>query len=388
MRDYGKVSPKFWIGQTGKALRKQGLEAQLVALYLLTSPHANMLGLYYVPKAFIAHEIGLGFEAASKGLQGCIEAGFCRYDDDSEMVWVMEMARFQIADQLKDKDLRIKGVQNEYDSLPENPYLGGFFAMYAKAFCMFSNRAQGSLFEAPSKPLASQEQEQEQEKGKPKPSSSAGADCDDAGEAEPEKAKPFDQFWAAYPRRVGKQDALKAWTKIKPDAMLLAMILHAIEKQKEGADWRKDDGQFIPHPATWLRAGRWLDEVRPYAAPPPKLPGGWWETPESIKAAGLMLDPPLEPRPGEGQKAFALRIRVALGEVDMPTDQVRGYTLSLPPEKIERPYMPPTVPEGVQLTDEQRQARRDELREAMRTMSEKAGNARAGIAASNERQAA
>ena len=223
---------------------------------------------------------------------------------------------------------------------------------------------------------------------KPKPSSSAGADGDEVGEPEPEKAKPFDHFWAAYPRRVGKQDALKAWTKIKPDNVLLALILKAIENQKQGADWRKDEGQFIPHPATWLRAGRWLDEVRPYTAPAPKLPGGWWETPESIKAAGLMLDPPLEPRPGEGQKAFALRIRVALGEVDMPTDQVRGYTLSPPPEKIERPYMPPTVPDGVQLTDEQRQARRDELREAMKAMSEKAGNARAGVAASNERQAA
>lgn len=384
MRDYGKVSPKFWIGPTGKALRKHGLEAQLVALYLLTSPHANMLGLYYLPKAFIAHETGLGFEGASKGLQGCINAGFCCYDDESEMVWVMEMARFQIADKLQGKDLRIKGVQNEYESLPANPYLGRFYAMYAKAFCMSSNRDQGSLFEAPLEPLASQEQEQEQEKEEPKPSSSAGADGDEFGEPEPEKAKPFDHFWAAYPRRVGKQDALKAWTKIKPDAVLLALILKAIENQKQGADWRKDDGQFIPHPSTWLRAGRWLDEVRPYVAPAPKLPAGWWETKDGMEAAGKLLNPPLSPRPGEYPKEFAQRIREALGEVD----PLKGYTPLPPLEKIAPAYVPPTVPEGVQLTPEQRQARRDELREAMKAMSEKAGNARAGVAASNERQAA
>jgi hypothetical protein len=386
MRDYGKVSPKFWIGPTGKALRKEGLEAQLVALYLLTGPHANMLGLYYLPKAFMAHETGLGFEGASKGLQGCIEAGFCQYDDDSEMVWVMEMARYQIADTLTGKDLRIKGVQNEYDSLPENPYLGGFYVMYARAFCMSSNRGQGSLFQDPAKPLASQEQEQDQENKEPKPSSPAAADDGD-GEPEPEAAKPFDQFWAAYPRRVGKQDALKAWAKIKPDSELLALILKAIENQKQGADWRKDDGQFIPHPATWLRAGRWLDEVRPYSAPLAKLPNGWWETPESIKAAGLMLDPPLEPRPGEGQKAFALRIRVALGEIDMP-DQVRSYAAVQPVEKIERPYMLPTVPEGVQLTEEQRQARRDEMREQLAKLRQAGNLAVAGVVASNERQAA
>lgn len=163
MRDYSKVGPQFWIGKTGKALRKQGLEAQMVALYLLTSPHANMLGLYYVPQAFIAHETGMGIEGASKGLQGCIEAGFCRYDEDTEMVWVIEMARFQIADHLKDKDLRIKGVQSEYDSLPENPYLAAFYEMYAAAFCMTSKRGKTSPLEDPSKPLRSQEQEQEQE---------------------------------------------------------------------------------------------------------------------------------------------------------------------------------------------------------------------------------
>lgn len=163
MRDYAKIGPKFWIGKTGKKLRTAGIEAQLVALYLMSSPHANMLGLYYIPQAFISHETGLGFEGASKGLQGCIEAGFCQYDEDSEMVWVMEMARFQVGDELHGKDLRIKGVQNEYDSLPENPYLAAFFDMYSKAFCMSSKRDTGSPLEAPSKPLRSQEQEQEQE---------------------------------------------------------------------------------------------------------------------------------------------------------------------------------------------------------------------------------
>jgi hypothetical protein len=163
MRDYSKVGPQFWIGKTGKALRKQGIEAQMVAMYLMTSPHANMLGLYYIPQTFIAHETGLGLEGAMKGLQGCIDAGFCRYDEDSEVVWVIEMARFQVGDQLKDKDLRIKGVQNEYDSLPDNPYLAVFFDMYAAAFCMTSKRGETSPLEAPSKPLGSQEQEQEQE---------------------------------------------------------------------------------------------------------------------------------------------------------------------------------------------------------------------------------
>ena len=167
MRDYGKVSPQFWIGQTGKKLRAEGMEAQLVAMYLMTNPHTNMLGLYYCPVMFIAHETGLGIEGASKGLRSAISAGFCAYDDDTETVWVFEMARYQIADALAGKDLRIKGVQNEYDSLPSNPYLEAFFDKYAESFCMMTKRYfdnnNGQKTEGASKGLASQEQEQEQE---------------------------------------------------------------------------------------------------------------------------------------------------------------------------------------------------------------------------------
>lgn len=167
MRDYGKVSPQFWMGKTGKLLRSKGPEAQIVALYLMTSPHASMIGMYYCPLMYIAHETGLGIEGASKGLQGAIEADYCSYDEASEVVWVHEMIRFQISDELKDSDKRCKGVQNEYDALPDNPYLVPFFDRYASSFHLTNKRGESadkaSPIEAPSKPLGSQEQEQEQE---------------------------------------------------------------------------------------------------------------------------------------------------------------------------------------------------------------------------------
>lgn len=164
MRDYSKVSPQFWIGKTGKALRKQGLEAQLVAMYLLTSPHSTMLGLYPLPVVYIGHETGLGIEGASKGLQGCIEAGFCMYDEDAEVVWVIEMAHYQIADKLSANDKQCKGVQKAYDEIIDNPFLGKFFEKYSGPFNMQRNRmaVDKTPIEGPSKPLGSQEQEQEQ----------------------------------------------------------------------------------------------------------------------------------------------------------------------------------------------------------------------------------
>ena len=73
--------------------------------------------------------------------------------------------------------------------------------------------------------------------------------------------KRFTEFWAAYPRKAGKQAALKAWGKIKPDAALHAKIMAAVEQQKRSAQWKRDAGQYIPHPTTWLNQGRWEDEL-------------------------------------------------------------------------------------------------------------------------------
>lgn len=69
----------------------------------------------------------------------------------------------------------------------------------------------------------------------------------------------FEQFWAAYPRKVGKGNARQAWQKIKMTDDLFNSILNAVEQQKQWEQWQRDNGQFIPHPATWLNQQRWED---------------------------------------------------------------------------------------------------------------------------------
>ena len=86
MRDYAKVLPSFWIGPSGKKLRGD-MEAQLLALYLMTSPHANMIGVYHCPILYMAHETGMPLEGATKALQRLCEAGFCHYGNDTPRCW-------------------------------------------------------------------------------------------------------------------------------------------------------------------------------------------------------------------------------------------------------------------------------------------------------------
>ena len=76
-------------------------------------------------------------------------------------------------------------------------------------------------------------------------------------------ADSFGRFWSAYPRKVKKVESERAWKKLNPDDTLLTTILSAIGAAKAGNEWRKDGGQFIPYPATWLNGQRWHDELRP-----------------------------------------------------------------------------------------------------------------------------
>ncbi len=69
-------------------------------------------------------------------------------------------------------------------------------------------------------------------------------------ERHPHTPTAFDRFWAAYPKRVSKGAARKAWTKLKPSEQLLQAILAGIGRAKTSAQWLRDDGRFVPHPAT------------------------------------------------------------------------------------------------------------------------------------------
>ena len=73
-----------------------------------------------------------------------------------------------------------------------------------------------------------------------------------------DKDNKFDRFWSAYPKKVGKEAARRAFAKVKVD---VDVLVRAVEAQKRTAQWTKDKGRFIPNPATWLNQGRWEDEV-------------------------------------------------------------------------------------------------------------------------------
>ena len=245
MRDYGIISPRFWIGETGKKLRGN-TEAQVLALYLMTSPHANMIGVFHCPVLYMAHETGLSMEGASKALASLIEAGYCSYEESSETVFVHRMAAFQIAEQIKPSDKRAGWVVKEWQNIASDVIRAEFFAIYSEAFNLPKQGQIDSPLEAPSKTHRSQEQEQEQKQ--------------DIGalSASPPKSPRGTALSADWEL----PDDWKTWAeRERPDldAATVAESFRDYWTAKPGKDGRKADWQ-----ATWRN---WVRNQRASAAP-------------------------------------------------------------------------------------------------------------------------
>lgn len=194
MRKYSSITPKFWIGRTGRKLRGD-ISAKLVAAYLLSCPNNDMTGVFYCPLCQISAETGLPLEAPSvplpspfqgplKGIREALETlereDFAIYDYESEYVFVKKMALFQIAPELKPTDKRVTGIRTAIESMPDN-FKHLFIKEYNECFNLgfkdipspeiqeFGVQTQeeeelpSRPIEAPSKALRCQEQEQEQE---------------------------------------------------------------------------------------------------------------------------------------------------------------------------------------------------------------------------------
>ena len=147
----------------------------------------------------------------------------------------------------------LSGIEPDLDSMPESAaialevVLPNLAASRRKAE---SGRIGGKTKQTESKTEADCNQGESKNKNKDKNKNKIKDKC--------QKDAEFDAFWEAYPRKEGKQKAKAAFEKVN---VHLDVLLNAIERQKQSTQWSKDNGQFIPHPTTWLNGKRWEDEV-------------------------------------------------------------------------------------------------------------------------------
>ena len=85
----------------------------------------------------------------------------------------------------------------------------------------------------------------------------------------------FAAFWEAYPRKVGKGDARKAWLKVIKSGADPATVIAGAERYRDDPARQRKDIEYTKHPGPWLNAERWTDQ--PAAQVVNGARRGFWE---------------------------------------------------------------------------------------------------------------
>lgn len=137
---YAKLYPRFWTGQTGRAIRNLPRSrrdaARILASYLIHCPFANAIGLYYLPLGVIADETGLSTARVTTALDDLASKpiDFANYDLATETIFVHNQALYQLGPTLEHADNRRTFILRELATYAHSPFIPHFLARYGAAY--------------------------------------------------------------------------------------------------------------------------------------------------------------------------------------------------------------------------------------------------------------
>jgi len=181
MSEYASFDASFWTGETGRSLRGN-VHAQVLAAYLFTNRHKNMIGLYYLPLPYVSHETGMAIDTVSAVMDrlSAPDVRFAFYDRNSEYVWVVSMAKRQVSWSPKAMTGAIRLVQ----ASPKGPLRDALIKRYGASLERLQTPSDEyglyTLSRTPdtaSRVVPAQDQEQNQEQNQEKASHAAPWDA-------------------------------------------------------------------------------------------------------------------------------------------------------------------------------------------------------------------
>lgn len=108
---YSKIDSLFWLDSKNKSLSD---EEKLLFLYLLTCPHRNILGYFYLPISYAAADLKWSSERVSKGLDKLFRKGYVTLDESSEMILIRNFLKYNTFENPN----QVKGAVQCLKSLP------------------------------------------------------------------------------------------------------------------------------------------------------------------------------------------------------------------------------------------------------------------------------
>lgn len=159
MRDYGKVHTSFWISD---GMRRVSDDARLLALYLLTGQHTNMIGCFRLPDGYVSEDLAWTPERVSKGFDELSSNGFATRDKASK--WVL-IRNFLSWNSVENPNQGIAALRL-FDQVPDKSSIKPELARVLAAAIAHIGSAKLKGSERVLLPFLNQEQEQEQEQDK------------------------------------------------------------------------------------------------------------------------------------------------------------------------------------------------------------------------------
>ncbi len=248
-------------------MRRVSDDARLLALYLLTGQHTNMIGCFRLPDGYVSEDLAWTPERVSKGFDELSENGFATRDSSSK--WVL-IRNFLTWNSVENPNQGIAALRL-FDQVPDKSTVKPELArVMASAISHISiSKLKGS--ERVLQPFLNQEQEQEQEQEEDSSGYGSATPPDDQGQSEgdnPEQKKEypneFELVWSIYPKRAGgnsKSDAFKAWNARIRDGTAAEEIYSGVERY---AAFVKFEGnlntQFVKQAKTFFGPGMHFSE--------------------------------------------------------------------------------------------------------------------------------
>ncbi|WHH59128.1 hypothetical protein [Petroclostridium sp. X23] len=254
---YTRVESQFW--QDDK-MRSVDCDERFLMLYLLTSPHRNILGLYFLPIPYACFDLGWDEKRFTKALEKLEWINRIKYDHKNHTVLVCNYLKYNPLENPN----QVKSAIDKLNELPETPLIQDFKVVIEQFEKEFMEPLKEQLNKRFIQPVTETVTETVSVSGTEDnvcvdtPAENLSEEdngAQDNGPGKGEYPTEFEEFWSYYPRRVEKKAAFKNWntlvnnksSKISPHDLIKASYYYAEEcKLKNTAV------QYVKHAKTFL----------------------------------------------------------------------------------------------------------------------------------------
>jgi len=126
---YSKVFVKIWHSKDFRMLSEEG---KMLFLYLLTSPHRNMGGLYYLPLPYLCFDVGLDEKRVSKAFEELTDKDMAQYDYNTQVVLIKKWFCYNPIE----NENQAKGLNKQLAEIPKSKLFKPFVNC-VKEYCKY-----------------------------------------------------------------------------------------------------------------------------------------------------------------------------------------------------------------------------------------------------------